>query len=81
MIADASLFGYDQGVMGGLLTLSTFVETFPEMDTVSKHLTAEQKSKNSTIQGVAMLSLISSRDMVFSARTYIYLPDGPQRTI
>ncbi|KNZ43976.1 uncharacterized protein VP01_965g6 [Puccinia sorghi] len=49
------LFGYDQGVMGGLLTLSTFVETFPEMDTVSKHLTAEQKSKNSTIQGVAIL--------------------------
>ncbi|PLW48601.1 hypothetical protein PCASD_03437 [Puccinia coronata f. sp. avenae] len=48
------LFGYDQGVMGGLLTLPTFVETFPEMDTISKHITAEQKSKNSTIQGVAI---------------------------
>lgn len=48
------LFGYDQGVMGGLLTLPTFVEVFPEMDTISKHLTAEQKSKNSTIQGVAI---------------------------
>ncbi|KAI9601635.1 hypothetical protein H4Q26_001467 [Puccinia striiformis f. sp. tritici PST-130] len=48
------LFGYDQGVMGGLLTLPTFVEVFPEMDTISKHLSAEQKSKNSTIQGVAI---------------------------
>ncbi|PVH14126.1 uncharacterized protein CXQ87_002251 [Candidozyma duobushaemuli] len=29
------LFGYDQGVMGSLLTLPTFRATFPEMDTVS----------------------------------------------
>lgn len=50
------LFGYDQGVMGGLLTLPTFVSIFPEMDTISEHLTAAQKSRNSTVQGVAMLS-------------------------
>lgn len=29
------LFGYDQGVMGGLLTLPAFVSVFPEMDTVN----------------------------------------------
>lgn len=29
------LFGYDQGVMGSLLTLGHFRETFPEMDTVT----------------------------------------------
>jgi MFS family permease len=29
-----SLFGYDQGVMGGLLTLPSFVKTFPEIDTL-----------------------------------------------
>ncbi|KAK8441651.1 hypothetical protein ACI3LY_000038 [Candidozyma auris] len=29
------LFGYDQGVMGSLLTLPTFRARFPEMDTVS----------------------------------------------
>ncbi|KAJ5826736.1 hypothetical protein N7447_003499 [Penicillium robsamsonii] len=48
------LFGYDQGVMGGLLTLDTFVETFPEMDTVGKSLTAAQKSYNSSVQGVVI---------------------------
>lgn len=48
------LFGYDQGVMGGLLTLPTFVSIFPEMDTISEHLTAAQKSRNSTVQGVAI---------------------------
>ncbi|KAM0125315.1 hypothetical protein ACHAQE_009576 [Botrytis cinerea] len=32
---DFLLFGYDQGVMGGLLTLKSFVDTFPEIDTVN----------------------------------------------
>ncbi|KAF7880726.1 uncharacterized protein EAF01_011995 [Botrytis porri] len=32
---DFLLFGYDQGVMGGLLTLPSFVETFPEIDTTN----------------------------------------------
>ncbi|KAF7887521.1 hypothetical protein EAF00_009815 [Botryotinia globosa] len=34
---DFLLFGYDQGVMGGLLTLPSFVKTFPEIDTVNNH--------------------------------------------
>ncbi|KAH7073607.1 general substrate transporter [Paraphoma chrysanthemicola] len=31
---DFALFGYDQGVMGGLLTLPSFLRYFPEIDTV-----------------------------------------------
>ncbi|KAK7206462.1 general substrate transporter, partial [Myxozyma melibiosi] len=48
------LFGYDQGVMGGLLTLPTFVKTFPGMDSTSDYLSDAQKSHNSTIQGVVI---------------------------
>jgi MFS family permease len=47
-----SLFGYDQGVMGGLLTLGSFVHTFPEINTVAdptnNHVT--------TIQGITVAS-------------------------
>ncbi|KAH4199126.1 hypothetical protein HBH42_053540 [Parastagonospora nodorum] len=32
---DFALFGYDQGVMGGLLTLGSFLKYFPEIDTVN----------------------------------------------
>lgn len=51
------LFGYDQGVMGGLLTLASFVKTFPEIDATAttesaQHLNASQKTHRSTIQGV-----------------------------
>lgn len=32
---DFALFGYDQGVMGGLLTLPSFTRYFPEIDTIN----------------------------------------------
>ena len=38
------------GVMGGLLTLPSFVETFPEIDTINT--TGSLKSHNSTLQGM-----------------------------
>ncbi|KAK9311357.1 general substrate transporter [Lipomyces starkeyi] len=47
------LFGYDQGVMGSLLTLKTFTGTFPTLDT-SNSLSASVRSHNSTIQGTAV---------------------------
>ncbi|KAJ8102353.1 general substrate transporter [Lipomyces tetrasporus] len=47
------LFGYDQGVMGGLLTLPEFIETFPAMST-SSSLPADVRAHNSTIQGTAV---------------------------
>jgi hypothetical protein len=42
-------YGYNQGVMGGLLTLKSFAETFPDMNTLTTH--GEKKHYNSTIQG------------------------------
>ena len=56
MLIAHRLFGYDQGVMGGLLTLSSFVKTFPEIDTTTatetaQHLNASQQTHRSTIQG------------------------------
>ncbi|KAJ6171284.1 Major facilitator superfamily domain general substrate transporter [Penicillium chermesinum] len=56
---DFLLFGYDQGVMGGLLTLDSFVKTFPEIDTTKAGtvgLTAEQKSTRSNVQGITTAS-------------------------
>jgi len=41
------LFGYDQGVMGSLLTLPTFYEQMPSMNTSTEEL----KKKNATWQG------------------------------
>nr|SIP56080.1 putative sugar porter [Yarrowia phangngaensis] len=47
------LFGYDQGVMGGLLTLPRFVKQFPMMDT-SANLDESTRKFNTTIQGTAV---------------------------
>ena len=57
---DFLLFGYDQGVMGGLLTLPSFIHQFPEIDTTEEGLkkaglkTVEQKNHRATIQGIAV---------------------------
>lgn len=52
---DFLLFGYDQGVMGGLLTLDSFVQTFPKIDTKSAAeagMTKAERNHRSTIQGI-----------------------------
>jgi MFS family permease len=49
---DFFLFGYDQGVMGGLLTLGSFVGTFPEIDVVAH----PNDNHISTIQGISVAS-------------------------
>jgi hypothetical protein len=51
------LFGYDQGVMGGLLTLPTFTKVFPEIDTTEvglRGLSQSQANHRSTIQGISI---------------------------
>ncbi|GAW19160.1 hypothetical protein ANO14919_086440 [Xylariales sp. No.14919] len=56
---DLLLFGYDQGVMGGLLTLPSFTATFPEICTNPSciaDMTASQKSHRSLAQGIAVSS-------------------------
>ncbi|KIY03098.1 uncharacterized protein Z520_01565 [Fonsecaea multimorphosa CBS 102226] len=54
---DFLLFGYDQGVMGGLLTLPAFTSVFPEIDTTKQGLqglTQSQANHKSTIQGISI---------------------------
>ncbi|KAI5777944.1 sugar transporter family protein [Geopyxis carbonaria] len=53
---DFLLFGYDQGVMGGLLTLPSFVKTFPEIDTIDPTLSPSELTHRSTIQGISVAS-------------------------
>ncbi|PSR93860.1 major facilitator superfamily transporter monosaccharide [Coniella lustricola] len=50
---DFALFGYDQGVMGGLLTLPSFLQYFPQVDTANPPpgYTASQASN---IQGITV---------------------------
>ncbi|KAK9321280.1 general substrate transporter [Lipomyces orientalis] len=75
------LFGYDQGVTGGLLTLDTFIDVFPEIDTVSASLSDAQRSHNSTVQG-AVVALYEIGCMC-GALACIYVGDkfGRRKTI
>ncbi|GKT43535.1 sugar transporter STL1 [Colletotrichum spaethianum] len=43
------LYGYNIGVVGGLLTEEDWIKTFPEIDTVNT--SGDEKSRNSTLQG------------------------------
>ncbi|KAH0148825.1 general substrate transporter, partial [Aureobasidium melanogenum] len=52
---DFLLFGYDQGVMGGLLTLQSFNRTFPEID-VDHPPRGRSSAYTSTIQGISVAS-------------------------
>jgi MFS family permease len=75
------LFGYDQGVMSGLLTLPTFVNTFPDMDTVSSSLSTSQVSYNSRVQGVVVA--IYEIGCMFGALSTLWAGDkfGRRRTV
>ncbi|EME84611.1 uncharacterized protein MYCFIDRAFT_134029 [Pseudocercospora fijiensis CIRAD86] len=50
---DFALFGYDQGVMGGLLTLGSFLRTFPEIN-VQNPPEGQTASHVSNIQGITV---------------------------
>uniref|UniRef100_A0A060TBT6 ARAD1B17908p n=1 Tax=Blastobotrys adeninivorans TaxID=409370 RepID=A0A060TBT6_BLAAD len=45
-------FGYNNGVAGGLLTLESFTDTFPAIDTV--HTTGSVKDHQATVQGTVV---------------------------
>ncbi|POS73305.1 hypothetical protein DHEL01_v208301 [Diaporthe helianthi] len=49
---DFLLFGYDQGVMGGILTLPVFLQQFPEIDPKA----GPDSATRSTHQGIAVAS-------------------------
>lgn len=73
------LFGWNNGIAGGLLDLPSWVATFPRIDTL--HTTGAQKTDNSRVQGtvVAMYTL----GCFFGALSCIYIGDklGRRRTI
>ena len=72
------LFGYDQGVMGSLLTLKSFRKTFPSIDTGGDKETGDG---DATLQGAAIA--LYEVGCMFSALSTIYLGDklGRLRTI
>ncbi|OBT65088.1 hypothetical protein VE03_05194 [Pseudogymnoascus sp. 23342-1-I1] len=72
-------YGYNQGVMGGLLTLDAFVRAFPQMDTL--HTTGQEQLYNSNIQGtVVALYTVGG---IFGSLACIHLGDvhGRRRII
>ncbi|POR35785.1 Sugar transporter STL1 [Tolypocladium paradoxum] len=53
---DFLLFGYDQGVMGGILTLPIFLSQFPDINDQDPAISPSEKSNRSTYQGIAVAS-------------------------
>ncbi|KAL2021847.1 hypothetical protein VTK56DRAFT_6621 [Thermocarpiscus australiensis] len=53
---DFLLFGYDQGVMGGILTLPVFLEAFPMINPDAAGISPQESSARSTYQGIAVAS-------------------------
>ncbi|KAJ5052355.1 uncharacterized protein L3040_002106 [Drepanopeziza brunnea f. sp. 'multigermtubi'] len=53
---DFLLFGYDQGVTGGLLTLDSFRLQFPGIDPMQDGITDTESSHRSTYQGITVAS-------------------------
>ncbi|KAF4981230.1 hypothetical protein FZEAL_2918 [Fusarium zealandicum] len=53
---DFLLFGYDQGVMGGILTMKPFMEQFPDMDDKAEGISEALAKNRSNYQGIAVSS-------------------------
>ncbi|KAK2071547.1 hypothetical protein P8C59_005961 [Phyllachora maydis] len=51
---DFLLFGYDQGVMGGILTMPIFMKTFPALNPNAEGISSEESAHRSTVQGIAV---------------------------
>ncbi|KAJ5141066.1 hypothetical protein N7526_002061 [Penicillium atrosanguineum] len=64
-------YGYNMSVAGGLLTLDTFNNQFPRMDTI--HTTGALQHENSTIQGTVIA--LYTVGGIFGALSCVYLGD------
>ncbi|KAF2726316.1 general substrate transporter [Polychaeton citri CBS 116435] len=51
---DFLLFGYDQGVTGGLLDLPSFIKYFPDIDLINTPQGTPEYTRKSTYQGIAV---------------------------
>lgn len=76
---DFLMFGYDQGVMGGLLTLESFLKTFPEINV--QDAPPDQSLHTSIIQGITIGAYTLA--CMFGAITTIFVGDnlGRRKTI
>ncbi|KJK85987.1 hypothetical protein H633G_10154 [Metarhizium anisopliae BRIP 53284] len=72
-------YGYNLSVAGGLLTLDSFVKTFPQLDTINT--VGDEQHDNATIQGT-VVALFTVGGM-FGSLSCIYLGDklGRRRVI
>ncbi|KAK4493590.1 hypothetical protein PRZ48_015257 [Zasmidium cellare] len=73
------LFGYNQSGVGGLLSIESWVETFPQIDTI--HTTGKEKSTNSTVQGVIVATCTLGALFGSLACSWIGDPLGRRKTI
>lgn len=78
---DFFLFGYDQGVTGGLLDLPSFTKYFPEINPDEDGLERPEQSQRETNQGIAVASY--NLGCFFGAILCIFIgnPLGRRRTI
>ncbi|KAJ4173167.1 hypothetical protein NW754_012177 [Fusarium falciforme] len=53
---DFLLFGYDQGVMGGILTMQPFLEQFPDINKDEEGISSALAKNRSNYQGIAVSS-------------------------
>lgn len=72
-------YGFGQNSVGNLLTIDSWTETFPRIDTI--HVTGAQKSNNTTVQG-AVVALFTAGGML-GALSCSYIGDklGRRSTI
>lgn len=76
-----SLFGYDQGVTGGLLDLPSFTKYFPEINPLEQDITGAEKSTRETNQGIAVASYNLGCFLGAIICIFIGNPLGRRRTI
>ena len=80
-LLENSLFGYDQGITGGLLDLPSFTKYFPEIDPLEHNLTKPEKSQRETNQGIAVAAYNLGCFLGAIICIFIGNPLGRRRTI